>query len=526
MKPDRSYIIPFLMTVFLSIGLYIGSLLSGGTTGSDQIISGSSHYQKIQDIIHILDRRYVDSIDAEAIFEKAISDMLHNLDPHSNYIPARDMKAMTEEIQGKFGGIGIRFFIIRDTVCVTHVVPNSPSEKAGVMAGDKIIRVDGKLLKKGISNEEIMSKLKGVEGTKVSLGLKRGKKTLDLSLQRGIIPVESVTAAFMIDSKTGFIKIERFSVETAVEFRAAAYKLQQKGMKKLIVDLRNNGGGVLTTAVEIADEFLRSGLVIVETRGLHSDKETYRSTANGILHDMKLAVLINSHSASASEILAGAIQDNDRGLVIGRRSFGKGLVQEDVTLRDGSNLRLTVARYYTPTGRCIQKSYKEGAESYFEDELERYESGEVYELDSSLFVDSLKYYTPKGKVVYGGGGIMPDVFVPLDSTGNSWYLSQLSYTPAFTSFAFDYVQDKRGKWKSAQDFGLTFNVDDNLLNAFAKYAEREFDVKINQAEIKQSRKIIEQRIKGEIARQLWVEQGFYESSFREDKEIREALKSF
>lgn len=526
MKSDRSYIYPFLMTVFLAIGLYIGTLLSGSSGVSEELSTGSERYQKIQDIIHILDRRYVDSIDSEDIFERAISDMLHNLDPHSNYIPARDMKAMNEEIQGKFGGIGIRFFIIRDTVCVTHVIPESPSDQAGVLAGDKIVRVDGKVLKKGISNEEIMAKLKGHEGTSVKLGIKRRGKSLELSLTRGIIPVESVTAAFMLDSKTGFIKIERFSVETAVEFRAAANKLLKKGMVKLIVDLRNNGGGVLTTAVEIADEFLRSGLVIVETRGLHSGKESYRSTANGMLHDIKLAVLINSHSASASEILAGAIQDNDRGMVIGRRSFGKGLVQEDVTLRDGSNLRLTVARYYTPTGRCIQKSYSEGVDSYYEDELQRYESGEVYELDSSLFVDSLKYFTPKGKVVYGGGGIMPDVFVPLDSTGSSWYLSQLSYTPVFTSFAFDYVENKRNKWKSAREFAAGFTVDDQLLNTFASYAEREFDVKINQAGIRQSKKILVQRIKGEIARQLWVEQGYFESLFREDDDIKEALKSF
>jgi len=521
---NKTFLLPVLMAAFLAVGMLLGNKLSPGQP--KVLAGGQSKYEKLQDIIQILDKRYVDEIDSEELFEKSIGDMLHKLDPHSNYIPARDLKAINEELEGKFGGVGIRFFIIRDTVCVTNVLAGSPSMKAGLKAGDKILTVDGKkVAKKKITNDQIMDLLKGREGTAVKLGLYRDGKTIHKKVIRGSIPVESVTAAYMIDKEIGFIKIERFSLETAREFRFASFNLKQKGMKKLVIDLRNNGGGILTGATDIADEFLRANIPIVETRGEHSGKYVYKSTANGSLKDVKVAVLINSNSASASEILAGALQDNDRGTIVGRRSFGKGLVQEDMPLRDGSNLRLTVARYYTPTGRCIQKPYSEDLDEYYGDQMERADNGEMYHIDTTLFIDSLKFKTPKGKIVYGGGGIMPDIFVPYDSTGNSWYLAELRFSPAFTTFAFDFVQGKRTKWKSPSQFAQSFQVTDQILEAFMLFAQKEYGIKINRSEMKVSKKLVQQHLKSEIARQLWIEEGFYEVNNLQDVEVQRAIKS-
>jgi carboxyl-terminal processing protease len=522
-KRSLSYTVPFIAGLAMAIGLWIGQMLDKEAPATESM--GQSRYQKIQDIIQILDRRYVDEVDSEEIFEKAIADMLHNLDPHSNYIPAKDLKAINEDIIGKFGGIGIRFFVIRDTVCVTNVIKGSPSDLAGLKAGDRILRVDGEsIVGKKITNDEIMSKLKGNEGSPVKVQILRKKKKFDKTLIRGTIPVESILSSYMLDDKTGYIKIERFSVETAREFRQASKELRDMGMTQMILDLRNNGGGVLTTATEIADEFLRANVPIVETRGEHAGVQVYRASSRGILHDTKVAILINSNSASASEILAGAIQDNDRGVIVGRRSFGKGLVQEDVLLRDGSNLRLTIARYYTPTGRCIQKPYSGDIDEYY-DQMERYENGELYHVDSASFNDSLKYKTPKGKIVYGGGGIFPDVFVPLDTTGASWYLTHLRYSPAFTTFAFDFVSDKRSKWTSIAQFNKEFTVSDKILKDFTEYAKRHHKVSFSATDLLKSRQTIKNDLKAEIARQLWVEEGYYQVQNTIDKEIREALKA-
>ena len=312
---------------------------------------------------------------------------------------------------------------------------------------------------------------------------------------------------------------------TSEEFHYASQNLLNQGLKKLIVDLRDNGGGVLTGATEIADEFLSANVAIVETRGEHSREYTYRATKNGSLDDINVAIVINSNSASASEILAGAIQDNDRGTIVGRRSFGKGLVQEDMMLRDGSNLRLTIARYYTPTGRCIQKPYDEGADSYYNDQMERYENGELYKVDSTLFVDSLKFTTPAGKIVYGGGGIMPDIFVPYDTVGNSWYYTELRYSSAFTTFAFDFVEGKRKTWKSVNEFIETFVVSEEILNDFTAFSEEEAGIKLRPSDLEVSESLIKRTIKGEIARQLWVEQGYYRVQTETDTDIQEAIKS-
>jgi carboxyl-terminal processing protease len=432
---------------------------------------------------------------------------------------------MNESIEGKFGGVGIRFMILRDTICVTNIISGSPSKRAGVRPGDKILQVDGKKVTgKTITNEKVMAMLKGTENTPVSVELLRGKKTVRKRIIRGVIPIESVVAAYMVNSSIGYIKVDEFSVTTPDEFRMAASWLQQKGMQKLILDLRNNGGGVLQSAIALADEFLPKGLAIVKTKGEHTGSYTYRSTSTGILEKTQVAVLINSSSASASEILAGALQDNDRGTIIGRRSFGKGLVQEDIRLRDGSDLRLTVSRYYTPTGRCIQKPYKDGYNKYMEDQIDRYDNGELYRPDSSVFVDSLKFRTPKGKIVYGGGGIMPDVFVPFDSSGSSLYFTELRYSQAFSGFAFDFVQNKRMQWKDPKVFTKTFTVEDKLVDRFVAFAEKEFKIKRNASELKHSRKLIAETLKSEIARQLWMEEGFYQVFNATDNEFEKAVQ--
>ncbi len=523
-KRNYTYLLPFLMALVAAGGILLGMTLTPGR--SVQYSKGETNYQKIQDIIQVLDQRYVDSVNAEELFEKTIADMLHNLDPHSNYIPARDLVAINEQIDGQFGGVGIRFFVIRDTLCVTNVLPNSPSERAGLKAGDKIIEINGKkVASQKVKNDKVMALLKGKENTPVQLKILRNGKVINKKVIRGSIPIASVDAAYMIDKTIGFIHINSFSKTTAEEFRSASNRLLLSGMTKLILDVRNNGGGVLTGATEIADEFLPAGLKIVETRGEHFKEYVYRSTDRGALKKTKLAVLINEGSASASEILAGAIQDNDRGIIVGRRSFGKGLVQEDVQLKDGSNLRLTIARYYTPTGRCIQKSYAEGMDEYYGEYEDRYSNGEMYEVDSSYFVDSLKFKTPKGKIVYGGGGIMPDIFVPVDSSGFSYYVSELRFSNAFTTFAFDFVQTKRSKWKSPLDFHRSFVVTSAVLDQFARFAQSEYKIKKNPASLNYSKSVISRFIKSSIAQQLWVEDGYYRVINESDKEVQAALKA-
>lgn len=512
------------MAVFMAIGLLLGNALTP-KQGGMSLATSNSKYSKIQHIIEVLDKRYVDTINGEALFEQTIDDMLHNLDPHTDYISAQDIAGMQEQIQGKFGGVGVRFFIIRDTLCVTNVVKGSPSQRAGLLAGDKIIEIDGEnIASKKITNEDVQSKLKGLENTDVKVKILRDGKTLNKSITRGSIPIQSVIASHMINSNTGFVKISSFSITTADEFKRAVLNLEGKGMKKLIVDVRSNGGGVMYSAVDIVDQFLDRGLKIVETKGKNYPTDVQFSTDNGILKNIDVAILINSNSASASEILAGAIQDNDRGTIVGRRSFGKGLVQEDIRLRDGSNLRLVTARYYTPTGRCIQKEYNGDFEEYYQDNMDRYENGELYKVDSTLFVDSLKFVTPKGKVVYGGGGIMPDVFVPLDTTGSSWYLTELRYSSAFPEFAFDFVSDKRSKWKNVKEYKQKFKVDETVLKQFTDFAEQELDVKFSQKDFDHSKKYIRDLLKAEIARQLWIEDGFYQVFNDQDVEVQEALK--
>lgn len=523
---NAAYIIPISLAVCLAIGLWVGRMMVPSYAPNNTY--QGSRYQKMQDIISIIDQRYVDSVNGNKLFESAISDMLHKLDPHSNYIPADELALATEQIHGEFGGVGVRFFIIRDTICVTNVIPGSPSEAAGLLSGDKIVKVDTVNLNASVvNNDKVMELLKGSPGSKVKVVIDRNGKKLTKSITRGVIPINSITTAYMLDGQTGFIKINSFSLTTVSDFRIEVSRLLNKGMKKLILDLRDNGGGVLPAATQLADEFLGPDKVIVSTKGEHLPEQKYKSTSVGMLEHTPVVVLINQNSASASEILAGALQDHDRATVVGRRSFGKGLVQEDMKLQDGSNLRLTIARYYTPTGRCIQKPYSEDYEEYYHDQLNRYDNGELYAPDSSLFVDSLAYKTiNKKRVVYGGGGIMPDLFVPLDTTGSSWYLSQLRYTGTFQYFAFDYVQGKRNKWSDPVAFDKGFKVTDALLSQFTKYADKQMDIKLDAKQFASSKSFIQVLLKAEIARQLWTEDGFFQIYNTYDKEVIKAKNSF
>jgi carboxyl-terminal processing protease len=328
----------------------------------------------------------------------------------------------------------------------------------------------------------------------------------------------------MIDKNTGYILIDQFSVPTAQEFHQEAKKLKSLGMTKLVLDLRKNPGGVLSSATDIADEFLPEGMQILKTKGRKTGELDYTSAGGGLLEKTKVVVLINSNSASASEILAGALQDNDRGVIVGRRSFGKGLVQEDRLLRDGSNLRITIARYYTPSGRCIQRPYSGSYEDYVNDE-ERFLNGELYQADKQKLPDSLKFKTRKGRIVYGGGGIYPDVFVPLDSTGGSFYLTELQFSGAFSAFAFDYVQDKRDKWVSAAHFVNSFVIDEAILKSFCAFSSKNFKVSYVDNEFKKSKRLISKLLKAEIGRQIWTEEGFYRIINPEDNEFKEAIRS-
>lgn len=515
-KKNAKYFLPIALCCFMALGIWIGYSLSGKQNTSS----------KVNDIIEVIHKNYVDKVDGEKLFEETISEMLHKLDPHSNYISPKEMRALTEQIQGEFGGIGVRFTLLRDTICVTNVIPGSPSDFAGVEAGDKIIEIAKKsVASKKITNEKVMSLLKGLRNTSVNVTLWRNNKKLNKTLVRGTIPIASVPCAFMATKQIGYLKIDQFSVTTAEEFKTQSQKLLELGMKSMILDLRNNGGGVLQTAVEIVDEFLKAGLTIVSTKGANVKKEVFKATATGQLEKIPLVVLINENSASASEIVAGALQDNDRALLLGRRSFGKGLVQKDITLQDKSNVRLTIARYYTPTGRCIQKPYSDDYEKYINEEAARFEHGEQFKLDSSLLVDSLKFKTPKGKIVYGGGGIFPDVFLPMDTMGGSWYFTELRYSNAFQSFAFDFVSNKRKQWKSPATFQKSFFVDEKLTQDFLKYATKYNHIPLDLVGLAKSKKLIQITLKAEIARQIWTEEGYYSVVNELDKEMQTAIRT-
>jgi carboxyl-terminal processing protease len=528
--------LPLIISSCLVAGIYLGSFLTPSDINNKTFIFPQTKRfntaTKLNEILNFIENTYVDTVDKKDLTERSITSMLSLLDPHSYYIPANDFDGMNDPLEGNFEGIGVEFRIKKDTVLIISPIVNGPSDKLGIKAGDRIVKVDTiEIAGVGITNERVIELLKGPRGTKVAVEIVRpgSKKRKHFTIERDQIPLFSIDAPYMIKDDIGYLRITRFSKTTHTEFMKATNKLKNEGMEKLIIDLRGNGGGVLGTATKIADEILSKNKMIVYTYGRTRNKDEFFSTDDGSLETCDIVILINENSASASEILAGAIQDNDRGTVIGRRSFGKGLVQEQVMWPDGSALRLTVARYYTPTGRCIQKPYGTDMEQYHYEAYNRYVNGELLSADSIQFPDSLKFYTPEGKIVYGGGGIMPDVFVPLDTNGGTPYLYELRYKGIIQNFALEYTDKHRiklqNKYEDAIDFKNRFNVNNDLFNSIIKYAD-ENGIDRNLEEIITSKILISRGLKAAINRNLFNDFGYYVIINEYDKTVQEAVVSF
>lgn len=520
---------PIILSVVLAGGMYLGSVLHFGYQDVNLVSPSPNGSKKISNLLNYVLEEYVDSVDMEGLTESTIIQMLDQLDPHSAYIPARDLAAMNEPLQGNFDGIGVEFNIINDSIVVVAPISGGPSDKLGIRSGDRIVTIEDSLVAGiKIQNKDVISLLRGERGTMVHVGIfRRGVKNLiDFEITRDKIPIYSVDAGYMINEEVGYIKISRFAATTFEEFEEKLHKLKKAGMKKLILDLRGNPGGYLNAAINISDSFLKNGELIVYTEGRARPKSSSFATVDGDFEDQGLAILIDEGSASASEIVAGAVQDNDRGTIIGRRSFGKGLVQEQADLPDGSAVRLTIARYYTPTGRCIQRPYGK-EDDYYGDLFARYEHGELYEEDSVALDKTEKFTTPNGKVVYGGGGIMPDIFVPLDTTGYSAYHNRLVSTGIIREFALDLADSKREVvqgYPSVSDYQRSFHVSDTDYIQLVEFA-KERDVTATNAETAFAKNAISQNIKALIARSEWNGEGYYPIINEGDKVIEAALKS-
>ncbi len=435
---------------------------------------------KIDQLINSINNMYVDTVDFEPMVDKAISTMVKELDPHTSYIPKKDVQAMTEPLQGTFDGIGVTFQLIKDTINVMEVIINGPAEKVGLLAGDKIVKVDDTLAcGDQITNDWVRKHLRGSKGSKVKVSVKRGKskELIDFVITRGAIPMYSINVSFMADETTGYIKLERFAATSTKELTEAIKKLQKAGMQDLILDLRGNGGGYLNVAFEVCDQFISGKKMIVYTDNFRNTGEKYYSEKEGVFEEGKLIILVDENSASASEITAGCVQDWDRGLVIGRRTFGKGLVQKPLRLIDQSEVRLTISHYYTPTGRCIQKPYEDGLDAYYKDLQSRANNGEFYTADKIKFPDSLKYKTPHGRVVYGGGGIMPDIFVPLDTSKYSTLYNEIVRKGIFGNFVMNYLEENRELLKSQyttfEEFEQKYTISESFYNEFMAFAKSE-----------------------------------------------------
>jgi carboxyl-terminal processing protease len=530
MNKKITLLIPLLVGVSIAIGIVIGNMLKNNSHPSLAGMSGMtfSRPNKITTILDLIEEGYVDSVNTSSIVEKTIPEILKNLDPHTTYIPARNMQEVQEEMQGNFSGIGVQFSIQEDTVRVIDVISGGPSSKVGILPGDRIVRVnDSTIAGVNVVNQTVLSLLRGEKNSKVNVGIVRKgyNGELDFEITRGDIPIFSVDVSYMIDNQTGFMKISRFAETTYDEYMEGMKKLSDKGAEKVIIDLRQNTGGSLVSVLRMVDELLEKGEPILYTEGDHQPRKTYNASAKATWKDMKIYVLIDEFSASASEIFAGAMQDNDRGIVIGRRSFGKGLVQEQIPLMDGSALRLTIARFYTPSGRCIQNPYDEGNEEYYHDIYERFHSMEQMVADSVHFADSLKYTTKGGRTVYGGGGIMPDFFVPVDTSGNSDYFDKIYRKGLIYTYAYRYADQNREtltQFSQADEFD-TFLDNHNVLNDFVAYAAEQ-GVQRDSGGLKESGSLINTQLKAYIARNIIGEEGFYPIIKQIDKTLLRAIE--
>ncbi len=503
--------LPIWFALVLVGGILLGVFL-GGRTGTLRPFQSKS--DKLKEVVNYVQDNYVDTLSHKVIEEKAITGMLEKLDPHSVYISAEEFHEANDPLLGSFEGIGVQFRIENDTVTVVNPVSGGPSEKLGIRAGDRIVKVDGKNIAGiKISTNDVMRKLKGPKGTEVKVVIfRRGAVgLLEFTITRDVIPTYSMDIAYMPEPGIGYIRLNTFSANTHDEVHNALETLLKDGMNKLILDLRGNGGGYLKAAIDVADEFIGDGELIVYTEGMHHPREVANSSGDGLFEKGDLIIMIDEGTASAAEIVSGAIQDHDRGIIMGRRSFGKGLVQEQLDFKDGSALRLTVARYYTPTGRCIQKSYKDGLDVYNSEYYHRFMTGELEHPDSIKFPDSLKYRTPKGKIVYGGGGIMPDVYIPLEKDSALKYYNLCINKGLVYQYAFDYTDRNRVqmlRFKDVDQFDRGFSITDPIYAGFVRYADKK-GVKRGGKDLAKSDRYVKTMLKAYIGRNLLDNDGFY-----------------
>lgn len=528
MSSNKNKLIPFLMAICLVAGILIGTFYTNHFSGNKLgIINTSSN--KLNALLHIIDEQYVDTVNMFNLVEEAMPQILAELDPHSSYIPAKDLEAVNSDLKGSFSGIGVQFTIQDDTIHINSVIPGGPSEKVGLLAGDRIVEVDdSSFVGKIVTNEEAMRRLKGEKGSKVKLGIYRPgeKDILHFTIVRGDIPVKSIDAAYMVNDKFGYVKVNKFGETTYPELLVALAKLAQANCKGMIIDLRGNTGGYMAAAIQMVNEFLPNNKLIVYTEGRKSPRENYTSNGTGSSQTMPLIVLMDEGSASASEIFAGAIQDNDRGTIIGRRSFGKGLVQQPIEFSDGSAIRLTIARYYTPSGRCIQKPYEKGNDAEYEmDIITRYEHGEFFSADSIKQNIKDIYHTGLGRTVYGGGGIMPDIFVPQDTTGMTSYYRMAATRGLIVRYTLDYTDKNRSK---LQEYDTPEKMEaylkkQNLLEKFAEYAESK-GLKRRNILMYKSKKLFEESLYGNVIYNMLGMEAYIAYSNQTDKTVQKALE--
>lgn len=528
MSSNKNRLMPFLLAICLVAGILIGTFYTNHFSGNKLgIINTSSN--KLNALLHIIDEQYVDTVSMFNLVEEAMPQILAELDPHSSYIPAKDLEAVNSDLKGSFSGIGVQFTIQDDTIHINSVIQGGPSEKVGLLAGDRIVEVDdSSFVGKIVTNSEAMRRLKGEKGSKVKLGIYRPgeKEILHFTVVRGDIPVKSIDAAYMINDKFGYVKVNKFGETTYPELLVALAQLSQANCKGMIIDLRGNTGGYMAAAIQMVNEFLPNNKLIVYTEGRKSPRENYTSNGTGSSQTMPLIVLMDEGSASASEIFAGAIQDNDRGTIIGRRSFGKGLVQQPIEFSDGSAIRLTIARYYTPSGRCIQKPYEKGNDAEYEmDIITRYEHGEFFSTDSIKQNIKEIYHTSLGRTVYGGGGIMPDIFVPQDTTGMTSYYRMAATRGLIIRYTLDYTDKNRNKLKeydTPQKMEAYLKTQ-NLLEKFAEYAEKK-GLKRRNILMYKSKQLFEESLYGNIIYNMLGIEAYITYSNLTDKTVQKALE--
>lgn len=527
-KNKTNRFMPFIMALCVVLGIVIGTFFSNHFAGNrlNVINSGSN---RLNNLLHLIDDQYVDSVNIDSLVDKAIPQILAELDPHSVYISAKDAAQANDDLKGSFSGVGIEFVIRQDTIHVQNVIQNGPAEKAGLLAGDKIVAVDGKpFVGKIVTNQEAMHRLKGPKDTKVKIGVIRygSNKVQSFTVTRGEIPTKSVTAAYMLNDNTGYIRIKNFGENTYPEMLIALAKLSQQGFSNLCIDLRDNSGGYLTAAVNMANEFLPEKKLILYTQGRKSPRQDYLSDGKGSYQKIPMVVLINEGSASSAEIFAGAMQDNDRATIIGRRSFGKGLVQQQIEFPDHSLIRLTIARYYTPSGRCIQKPYTMGDDKdYEQDLLDRYQHGEFFSQDSIKQDQSQIFETSLGRPVYGGGGIMPDIFVPQDTTGMTSYYRMAVNRGLTIQFAFQYTDNHRAEMQKyeTEESLLQYLKHQNILEQFARFAENK-GLKRRNILMYKSQKLFETNLYGNIIYDMLGMEAYIEYLNKSDKTVLKALE--